>query len=183
MLTIESAERHRLHTSGFVMIGLPGETHAERWETVDLLAQSGIGRLRTSFFFPFPGTDSYRLTIEGGYMREGDSSALTTFTDGSCLDFGDEENLFIDKLGTCMPWFVNARLDAYRAAPAAARYRPLVERVSAMSRDEWIAFKPSVRAVDREISAVCVAQKPTTFTSFKPALRPAASTSFSVMCF
>src|SRR6185436_1761010 len=35
--TIESAERFRLHTSGFVMVGLPYETHAERWETVDLL--------------------------------------------------------------------------------------------------------------------------------------------------
>jgi radical SAM superfamily enzyme YgiQ (UPF0313 family) len=158
LLTVESAERWRLHTSGFLMIGLPTETRVERLETVDVLAQSGIGRFRTSFFFPFPGTDSYRLTIEGGYMKSGDSAALTTFTDGSCLDFGAEENLFIDKLGTCMPWFVNARLDAYREAPAAARYRPLVERVTAMSHDEWIAFKPSVRSVDREISAVCVAR-------------------------
>jgi radical SAM superfamily enzyme YgiQ (UPF0313 family) len=52
--TIRSGERHRLHTSGFLMIGLPTETRAERWETVDLLAQSGIGRFRTSFFYPFP---------------------------------------------------------------------------------------------------------------------------------
>jgi len=32
-------------------------------------------------------------------------------------------------------------------------------------------------------SAVCVAEKPTTFTSFSPAFRPAAITSFSVMVF
>src|SRR6266566_1519871 len=31
-------------------------------------------------------------------------------------------------------------------------------------------------------SAVCVAEKPTTFTSFRPVLRPATRTSFSVMC-
>src|SRR5438445_13568277 len=32
-------------------------------------------------------------------------------------------------------------------------------------------------------SAVCVGEKPTTLTSFKPASRPAARTSISVMCF
>ena len=158
LLTIESAERWRLHTSGFLMIGLPSETRAERMETVDILAQSGIGRFRTSFFFPFPGTDSYRLTIDGGYMKPGDDAALTTFTDGSCLDFGTEENLFIDKLGTCMPWFVNARMDHFRAAPAAAHYKPLVERVLAQTKEQWIAFKPSVRALDREVSDGCVAR-------------------------
>lgn len=158
LLTVESAERHRLHTSGFLMIGLPGETHAERLETVDLLAQSGIGRFRTSFFFPFPGTDSFRLTIEGGYMRPDADPSLTTFTDGSCLDFGAEENLFIDKLGTLMPWFVNARLDTFRQSPAAARYRPLVERVLSLTHDEWLAFKPTARELDRELSATCVAR-------------------------
>ena len=150
--TIRSGERHRLHTSGFLMIGLPSETRAERWETVDLLAESGIGRFRTSFFYPFPGTDSWRMTVEGGYLRE-DGKSLSTFTDGSILDFGAEENLFIDKLGKCMPWFVNSRLDRYRDAPAAPRYRAIVERVLAMDAEEWARFEPSVRDVDRELSA------------------------------
>jgi anaerobic magnesium-protoporphyrin IX monomethyl ester cyclase len=154
--TIRSAESHRLHTSGFVMIGLPTETRGERWETVDLLAQSGIGRFRTSFFYPFPGTDSWRMTVEGGYLS-GQEKALSTFTDGSILDFGAEENLFIDKLGLCMPWFVNSRLDRFRDAPAAARYRPLVERVLAMDAEEWAEFKPRLLAVDRQIGAAAVA--------------------------
>jgi ethanolamine-phosphate phospho-lyase len=46
---------------------LPYESHAERWETVDLLARSGIGRFRTTLFFPFPGTESARMAVEGGY--------------------------------------------------------------------------------------------------------------------
>ena len=150
--TVRSGERHRLHTSGFLMIGLPTETRAERWETVDLLAESGIGRFRTSFFYPFPGTDSWRMTVEGGYLRE-DGKSLSTFTDGSILDFGAEENLFIDKLGKCMPWFVNSRLDRFRDAPAAPRYRAIVERVLAMDAEEWARFEPSVRDVDRELSA------------------------------
>lgn len=155
--TVRGAERHRLHSSGFVMIGLPTETRAERWETVDVLAESRIGRFRTSWFYPFPGTDSHRMTIEGGYLREGAADDLTTFTDGSALDFGAEENLFIDQLGTLMPWFVNARLAKFHDEPASKRYAPIVERVLAMSAQEWSAFKPNVRAVDRELSSAAAA--------------------------
>jgi radical SAM superfamily enzyme YgiQ (UPF0313 family) len=154
--TVKSAERFGLHTSGFLMVGLPYETREERWETVDLLAQSMIGRFRTSLFFPFPGTQSYRLSIEGGYLRPDQEVTLTSFTESSCLDFGAQENLFIDKLATCMPWFVNSRMDRFRAAPAAARYRPLVERVLALDARDWEAFKPGVRALDAELSAAAV---------------------------
>jgi len=155
--TVAGAERHRLHSSGFLMIGLPTETHAERWETVDVLAQSRIGRFRTSWFYPFPGTDSYRLTLEGGYLKPGAAEDLTTFTDGSALDFGAEENLFIDKLGTLMPWFVNSRLSKFHDEPAARRYAPLVDEVLALDRAGWEAFKPRIAALDRELSAACVA--------------------------
>ncbi len=64
--TVSDAERHGLHTSGFVMVGLPGESRAERYATVDLLARSGIGRFRTSLFYPFPGTESYTTRSRAG---------------------------------------------------------------------------------------------------------------------
>ncbi|MCE9594679.1 MAG: B12-binding domain-containing radical SAM protein [Planctomycetes bacterium] len=150
--TVEAAEKNGLHTSGFLMVGLPYETHEERWQTVDLLAKSGIGRFRTSLFFPFPGTESHRLALQGGYIRPEQELKLTDFTESSCLDFGSEENLFIDKLATCMPWFVTSRMDRFRAAPASARYRPWVEQVLAMDETEWAAFKPTVRDVDRELA-------------------------------
>jgi anaerobic magnesium-protoporphyrin IX monomethyl ester cyclase len=150
--TVEVAEAWNLHTSGFVMVGLPYETHAERWETVDLLARSRIGRFRTSLFYPFPGTESHRLSVQGGFIDAARAATLTDFTESSCLDFGADENLFIDKLATCMPWFVNSRLDRFGAAPAAARYAPLVERVLAMDEAAWREFKPGVRALDAELS-------------------------------
>jgi len=155
--TVNAGERHGLHTSGFVMVGLPGETHAERWETVDLLAEARIGRYRTSFFYPFPGTDSYRLAIDGGYFDAAAPRELADFTEGSLLDFGEDENLFIDKLGTLMPWFVNSRLSRFRESPASERYAPLVERVLAMSAAEWAVFKPETRRLDGELAAICVA--------------------------
>jgi anaerobic magnesium-protoporphyrin IX monomethyl ester cyclase len=155
--TVEVAEAYNLHTSGFLMVGLPYETHAERWETVDLLARSGIGRFRTSLFFPFPGTESHRLSVQGGYIDPARTASLTDFTESSCLDFGAEENLFVDKLATCMPWFVNSRLDQWREAPASRRYRPLAEHVLALDAAEWQAFKPGVRAQDQALAAAAAA--------------------------
>ncbi|MEM7310053.1 MAG: radical SAM protein [Planctomycetota bacterium] len=152
---VEAGEAHGLHTSGFVMVGLPGETHAERWATVDLLARSGIGRFRTSLFYPFPGTESYAYSVEGGYIDPERVASLTDFTESSCLDFGAPENLFIDKLATCMPWFVNARLDRYRESPASERYRPLVKDVLALDAEGWEAFRPRVRELDDELSGIC----------------------------
>ncbi len=157
LATVASGEEHGLHTSGFLMIGLPGETRAERWETVDLLARSGIGRFRTSLFYPFPGTESYEAAVRGGYVDADRIATLTDFTDSSCLDFGPEENLLIQKLAVCMPWFVNARLDRWREAPAAARYRPRVEEALALDAAGWEAFGPRVPELDRELSAAAVA--------------------------
>jgi radical SAM superfamily enzyme YgiQ (UPF0313 family) len=155
--TIRIAESQHLHTSGFVMVGLPGESHAERLETVDLLARSGIGRFRTSLFFPFPGTESYRFALEGGYIDPSKLATLTDFTAGSALDFGPEENLFIEKLAAAMPWFVNARLDQYGDFPAARRYRPALEWLLALSAGAWEQERSSLRRRDEQLSAAASA--------------------------
>ncbi len=153
--TVRSAERYGLHTSGFVMVGLPGESAQERQATVDLLARTRIGRFRTSLFFPFPGTESHAMSVRGGYIDAQRAASLTDFTSSSCLDFGAQENLAIAKLAALMPWYVNAALDRFGEAPAAARYQSLIERVDAMDLAQWQRFQPSLRAVDAELAAVC----------------------------
>lgn len=152
LATVRVGEEHGLHTSGFVMVGLPYETRDERLATVDLLARGLIGRFRTSIFFPFPGTESHQLSIQGGFVDPAKAGTLTDFTVSSCLDFGAEENLFIEKLAACMPWFVNARAGDFHDFPAAERYRPLVAEVLALDRAGWEAFVPRVRALDAETS-------------------------------
>lgn len=156
--TVASAEQYGLHTSGFLMVGLPSETREERLESVDILAETRIGRFRTSWFFPFPGTEGHSQAIEFGHIDPGRISSLTTFTDGSCLDFGEEENLFIDKLGRTMPWFVNARMSHFHPdEPVSELYAPLVDKVMAMSADEWEEFRPSICDVDAELSSAATA--------------------------
>ena len=157
--TVASAEKYGLHTSGFLMVGLPTETREERLESVDILAETRIGRFRTSWFFPFPGTEGYTQAIEAGHITADEISSLKTFTDGSCLDFGEDENLFIDKLGRVMPWFVNARMAHFHedSHDLSGLYAPLVEEVLAMTTEEWAEFRPTVREVDRELSAAATA--------------------------
>jgi radical SAM superfamily enzyme YgiQ (UPF0313 family) len=160
--TVRLAETAGLHSSGFVMVGLPGETHEERWETVDLLARLEIGRFRSSMFYPFPGTGAFKLSVDGGFIDPEKVERLTDFTESSCLDFGAKENLFIDKLAVCLPWFVNARMAVARGVdektlPAVARYAPLMERVLAMGESEWELFKPEVRGIDAEAAAAAAA--------------------------
>lgn len=159
--TVRLAEEAGLHSSGFVMVGLPGETRAERMETVDLLARARIGRFRTSLFYPFPGTAAFDLSVQGGYIDPDKVERLTDFTESSCLDFGPVENLFIDKLAACMPWFVNARLARAREvslaeAPASKRYAQIVADVEAMDAAEWRRFKPKVREHDASLARAAV---------------------------
>ncbi|MFT4542370.1 MAG: anaerobic magnesium-protoporphyrin IX monomethyl ester cyclase [Planctomycetota bacterium] len=154
--TVRVAEEHGLHTSGFLMIGLPTETHEERLQSIELLAQARIGRFRTSFFYPFPGTEGYDMALAAGYVERETIRDISDFTGGSTLDFGPEENLFIDKLGVVMPWFVNARLSAHGEAPASAIYQPWVERVLAMDLDEWRDFKSQTPEIDLVLSKQCV---------------------------
>ena len=99
------------------------------------------------------------MTVDGGYVDPDEIDSKRTFTDGSVLDFGPEENLFIDKLGRCLPWFVNARLGRFHEdAPTSKRYAPLVERVMSMGVDEWSRFLTTIADVDAEISrAACAA--------------------------
>jgi radical SAM superfamily enzyme YgiQ (UPF0313 family) len=150
--TVRVADEAGLHSSGFVMVGLPYESREERLATVDLLARALIGRFRTSIFFPFPGTESHQLSIEGGFVDPAKAGTLTDFTVSSCLDFGAEENLFIEKLAACMPWFVNVRAAEHHEFPAARRYQPLVDQVLALDRAGWERFAPRVRELDQEVS-------------------------------
>ena len=58
----ESAHKHNLHTSAFVMFGLPYETKEEILETVKLLSIIKPGRFRWSIFYPFPRTEAYEIS-------------------------------------------------------------------------------------------------------------------------
>jgi radical SAM superfamily enzyme YgiQ (UPF0313 family) len=56
-----AADVHNLHSSAFIMIGLPLETREEIEETLQICSEVKMGRFRWAVFFPFPGTASYTI--------------------------------------------------------------------------------------------------------------------------
>ena len=151
---IDTAHQYGLHTSVFLMIGLPDETHDDVMATIRLMAEAKPGRYRWSFFFPFPGTKAYELSQKGGYIDLKKMANLENFTDASCLKFGQDHDLFLKKVGQVMPWFVNA----YSDLPVADFYRKKVEEILALDEKSWQARVAQLEQEDREISADFVKQ-------------------------
>jgi len=146
---IETAHQHGLHTSVFLMIGLPDETQDDVMATIRLMARAKPGRFRWSFFFPYPGTKAYDLSAAGGHIDFGKMAAMENFTDASCLRFSRAHDLFLKKVGRAMPWFVNA----YSDLPAADFYRRKVAEILALDETAWQQRAPRIEQEDREISA------------------------------
>lgn len=152
--SIQLANNYGLHTSVFLMIGLPGEGYEELMATIRLTAQSKPGRFRWSFFYPFPGTKACDITYQMGYLDQKRKENLSNFTEGSCLDFGPEHNLFLEKVGKILPWFVNA----YSDLPVADFYMNKVEEIKALDREGWQEREKSVLEEDAKLSDYFVSQ-------------------------
>ena len=151
---IETAHQYGLHTSIFLMIGLPDETRADVMATIRLMARARPGRYRWSFFFPFPGTKAYELSEQGDYIDFAKMADMENFTDGSCLNFGKTHDLFLKKVGRVMPWFVNAQSDL----AVADFYREKVEEILALDEKAWEKRLLHIEQEDSDISKKFVRQ-------------------------
>jgi radical SAM superfamily enzyme YgiQ (UPF0313 family) len=151
---LETAHLYGLHTSIFLMIGLPDETRADVMATIRLMARARPGRYRWSFFFPFPGTKAYELSEQGDYIDFAKMADMENFTDGSCLNFGKTHDLFLKKVGRVMPWFVNAQSDL----AVADFYRKKVEEILALDEKAWEKRLLHIEQEDSDISKKFVRQ-------------------------
>jgi len=145
---IAAVERNGMHSSVFIIIGFPHEGREDVLDTVRLLGQARPGRFRWTYFFPFPGTRSHEISVEGGYVNAEKMERLKNFTDESCLEFGPEHNLLLKKIGRIMPWFVNA----HSSLPTADFYRDKVEDLLQMDEAQWQLAAPSLRELDAQYS-------------------------------
>lgn len=60
------ARRHRLVTHGFFMMGFPGETAADVWQTIRFARRSELDYAFFAFATPYPGTELHDLTVAQG---------------------------------------------------------------------------------------------------------------------
>ena len=143
-----AAHAHDLHTSAFVMFGLPFETREHILETIELCARVKMGRFRWAIFFPFPGTAGYRISQNNDLIDHEKMARLGNYFDGSCLKFGPDHDLFLEKLGKVFHWYVNAASDW----PSARIYKELVAEVDAWDRATFDQEKHALHERDRELS-------------------------------
>jgi radical SAM superfamily enzyme YgiQ (UPF0313 family) len=145
---IATVQRHGMHSSVFVIIGFPHEGREDVFDTIRLLGQAKPGRFRWTFFFPFPGTKSHQISLDGGYINTEKMERLKNFTDESCLEFDREHNFLLKKIGRMLPWFVNA----YSDLPVADFYQEKVEEILAMDETQWDRVSASLLDRDQEYS-------------------------------
>jgi len=144
----ELCRRYNLHSSAFLMIGMPGETMDQMFETIDLIVRVRPGRMRWSVFYPFPGTLSYKLAEEGGFLDHDRLAKLDNYFVTTALKFDPATELFLSKLQRVFHWYVNARLDG----PAAEIYRKELDRIAGVDAAEWARRRDKVLEIDRQIS-------------------------------
>jgi len=145
---INLVHKYGMHSSCFLMIGLPYEEHKDVMETITLMSEAKPGRFRWTYFFPFPGTEAYDMSIDGGYVNIEKMGSLLNFTEESCLDFDEEQNLFLKKVGRIMPWFVNA----YADLDVAPFYREKIDEILQMDREQFDRISTDLHDEDKHIS-------------------------------
>ncbi len=145
------AHKFDLHTSAFVMVGLPHETREDMLETVDLLARIQPGRFRWSLFFPFVGTKAYEIAQKGGFIDFEKMKSLDNFTDETCIQMGPELDLLVDKLKSLFCLYVNAHAEL----DGDGLYKEVLKEVEAAGPEVWqerkADFHERVKAVDKEM--------------------------------
>ena len=57
-------------TASFNMVGLPGETRKEFFDTIELNRQAGVDQPMLSYFYPFPGTQLREECVDRGYIED-----------------------------------------------------------------------------------------------------------------
>jgi radical SAM superfamily enzyme YgiQ (UPF0313 family) len=145
-----AAERAGLHSSAFVMMGLPSETIEELYDTINLLGAIKPGRFRWAIFFPFINTEAYHITRNMGLIDEDKMKSLTNFTEESCLNVSPQLHKLIKRLSVAFAWYVNAASDL----PVAPMYKNLVAEIDKMSENEWDSYKKDIRRIDSDLSKV-----------------------------
>jgi len=146
--TTRIAHRHGLHTSAFVMFGLPNETREDIFETLRLCARVRMGRFRWAIFYPFPGTAGYTISKDLDLIDWDRWRGMGNYFDASCLRFDDAHDLFVERLGALFPWYVNALTEW----PCAQTYNELVHEVEAMDRETFRRRRADLLRQDRAVS-------------------------------
>jgi anaerobic magnesium-protoporphyrin IX monomethyl ester cyclase len=137
------AHKFGLHTSAFVMIGLPLEEEEDILATIRLLSRMQPGRFRWSLFFPFIGTRAYDVALNHGSIDFQKMALLDNFTDETCMILNDKVGLLVEKVKECFCAFVNGYADEGNVKG----YRKLITRIEKADRGRWEQEKEEIKGL------------------------------------
>jgi len=83
--TVSSLRACGIHTKGFFMLGLPGETRQEIAETIEFAQHAGFDWSAFHIATPLPGTEMYRICEERGYLTGDFELSELKYTIGSIV--------------------------------------------------------------------------------------------------
>ena len=150
----ELCRAHNLHSSAFLMFGLPFEDRAMMDETIDLVARIRPGRMRWAMFFPFAGTKAYEICRLGGLIDYAKMQAMDNYFVASCLKFDAGTDLHVQKLQRVFHWHVNART----GWDTAGTYQKMVEEVERIPSGDWPDARDEILKRDRDVSTGLLGQ-------------------------
>jgi anaerobic magnesium-protoporphyrin IX monomethyl ester cyclase len=62
--------QQKIQVNLMAIFGIPRETEADRWQTVDLVERSGAEIISTFLMYPYPGTEILEIALSEGYLDE-----------------------------------------------------------------------------------------------------------------
>ena len=143
----DTANQVGLHTSAFLMFGLPYETQEDLQATIDIITRIRAGRFRWAMFYPFPGTKSYKICIDGDFIDKDRMKSLDNYFEASCLKWDEPTDLLLRRMNRAFHWYVNSRADYL---PGAVRdfYSAKVAEIEKLNLEQWVKRAEGLKEED-----------------------------------
>lgn len=81
-----------INTTGYIMIGFPGETYEQATRTLDFTEEIQPTFPCISICIPYPGTESFQIAVEVGNIKDSDSIDWSIYHHHSNLNFSGKIN-------------------------------------------------------------------------------------------
>ncbi len=130
------ARKFNVMPSSYNMIGIPTESKEELLDTLRVNARLAPDVIKIMTFYPFHGTRLYDFCVERDLIDWRKKEELDNYDSGSCLKFPQDHHLFLKKVQTIFPWFLNfyGRLDPF------GFYKKEIDKALALTEEEWESF-------------------------------------------
>ncbi|MFC1642220.1 B12-binding domain-containing radical SAM protein [Myxococcota bacterium] len=129
---VSSLQSNGVNAFAFQMLGIPGETMTEVWQTFRSAARLHLDAVKFSLFWPYPGTQLYELCQRKHLIRSGFEFVGNNIQD-TPLRWPAERQRFLRRVAG----FTDLAMNRFLDLPRTDHYAALLGRLRSMSDVEW----------------------------------------------